>query len=156
MLERKKYYDKILYVKIWKGIGFYMKKGATIKRFVRVKRKKLINSFKYAFCGFKSAFKREQNLKIHIYIMIAVIIMGFLLKISRLEWVMCIFLFVLVISEELINTTLEALVDVVMPEINPKAKFVKDVAASAVLVSAIGAVVIGLIIFLPKIITLFQ
>lgn len=88
--------------------------------------------------------------------MIAVIIMGFLLKISRLEWVMCIFLFVLVISEELINTTLEALVDVVMPEINPKAKFVKDVAASAVLVSAIGAVVIGLIIFLPKIIALFQ
>lgn len=131
-----------------------MKKRATIKRFVRVKRKKLINSFKYAFCGFKSAFKREQNLKIHVLFMILVIIMGFIFKIRKIEWIICILLFVVVISEELINTTLEALVDLVMPEINPKAKFIKDVAASAVLVSAIGAIIIGLIIFLPKIVEL--
>ena len=136
------------------GIRLNMKKRATINRFVRVKRKKLINSFKYAFCGFKSAFKREQNLKIHVLFMILVIIMGFIFKISKIEWIICILLFVVVISEELINTTLEALVDLVMPEINPKAKFIKDVAASAVLVSAIGAIIIGLIIFLPKIVEL--
>ena len=86
--------------------------------------------------------------------MILVIIMGFIFKISKIEWIICILLFVVVISEELINTTLEALVDLVMPEINPKAKFIKDVAASAVLVSAIGAIIIGLIIFLPKIVEL--
>jgi len=133
-----------------------MKNGATIKRFVRVKRKKLINSFKYAISGVKSAYKREQNLKIHILIMILVIIAGIMLEISKMEWIICIILFAIVISEELFNTAIEALVDMVMPEINPKAKFIKDVSASAVLISAICSAIIGIIIFLPKIIELIK
>lgn len=131
-----------------------MRKKKAIKRFVKIKRKKIINSFKYAICGLKSAYQKEQNLKIHILIMILVIIAAIIFRISRIEWIACIILFGLVISSELMNTAVEAMVDVVMPEINPKAKFIKDVAASSVLVSAISSAIIGLIIFVPKIINI--
>ena len=115
------------------------------------KKKRFINSFKYAGEGIKEAFQTEQNLKIHFIIMIIVIIAGFIYKISVTEWIACIILFGLVISLELINTAIETTVDIAMPEKNPKAKRAKDVAAGAVLVSAIMAAVVGLIIFLPKI-----
>ncbi len=119
--------------------------GAKMKE---IKRKKLIDSFRYAICGFKSAYKNEQNIKIHILIMIVVIIAGIILKINKIKWVICIMLFGMVISAELINTAIESLVDIAMPEINPKAKYIKDVAASYVMVIAISAAVIGIILFL--------
>ena len=118
---------------------------------LKKKRKKLRNSFKYAFEGVHRELKEEQNLKIHLLIMVCVIIAGFLLKISAIEWIICIILFGLVISLELINTAIETTVDIAMPEINEKAKYAKDIAAGAVLFSAIIAVIVGLIIFLPKI-----
>ena len=118
---------------------------------LRKKRKKLRNSFKYAFEGIKEAWKTEQNLKIHFVIMILVIIAGFIFKITVAEWFVCLLLFALVISLELINTAIETTVDIAMPEINEKAKFGKDIAAGAVLFSAIISVIVGLIIFLPKI-----
>lgn len=86
--------------------------------------------------------------------MILVIAFGIILKINTMEWIVCLILFALVISEELINTAIEAVVDIVMPEINPKAKLAKDVSASSVLVTAFFAAIIGLIIFVPKIINL--
>ena len=115
-----------------------------------------MNSFKYAFEGILSALKTERNLKIHIYIMIFVIIMGIILKISTIEWCICIILFGLVISLELLNTAIETVVDIAMPEINEKAKKAKDISASAVLVSAIASAVIGFIIFLPKLLNLIK
>ena len=118
---------------------------------IRKKRKKLRNSFKYAFEGIKEAWSTEQNLKIHFIIMLVVIIAGFILKISMIEWIVCLLLFALVISLELINTAIETTVDIAMPEINEKAKYAKDIAAGAVLFSAIISVIVGLIIFLPKI-----
>lgn len=118
------------------------------------KRKKIRNSFKYAFEGVHRELKEEQNLKIHILIMILVIIAGFTLKLSPMEWIICIILFGFVIALELINTAIELTVDLAMPEIHPKAKAAKDIAAAAVLVSATCSVIIGLIIFLPKIINL--
>lgn len=118
------------------------------------KRKKLRNSFKYAFEGVHRELKEEQNLKIHILIMSLVIIAGFTLKLSPMEWIICIILFGFVIALELINTAIELTVDLAMPEIHPKAKAAKDIAAAAVLVSATCSVIIGLIIFLPKIINL--
>ncbi len=119
---------------------------------LKKKRKKLINSFKYAFNGVAEAWKKEQNIKIHILIMIFVIIAGFLLKISIAEWIVCLILFAMVISLELINTAIEITVDIAMPKINEKAKFAKDISAGAVLFSAIISAIIGIIIFLPKII----
>lgn len=113
--------------------------------------KKLINSFKYAFEGINTALKEEKNMKIHIIIMILVIILGIVLKISRIEWIICIILFGFVISLELVNTAIESTVDIITQEKNPKAKIAKDVAAGAVLISSITAAIIGLIIFVPKI-----
>lgn len=121
---------------------------------LKKKRKKLRNSFKYAFKGVHRELKEEQNLKIHILIMILVIIAGFILRISPIEWIICIILFGFVIALELINTAIELTVDLAMPEIHPKAKAAKDIAAAAVLVSAFCSVIVGLIIFLPKIINL--
>lgn len=86
--------------------------------------------------------------------MVLVIISGFIFKISITEWIICIVLFGLVITAELINTAIETTVDIVMPEKNEKAKLAKDIAAGAVLVSAIASAIIGIIIFLPKILNI--
>ena len=115
------------------------------------KSKKLINSFKYAIQGILSSFKTERNMKIHIFIMILVIIAGVILTINKYEWIACILCFAIVISGELFNTAIETVVDMVMPYKNDKAKIAKDIAAGAVLTLAIGAAVIGVIIFVPKI-----
>lgn len=131
-----------------------MKRKKTMKRLVKMKKKKLINSFKYAIDGIQAAYKKEQNLKIHTFIMILVIIAGIIFKINRFEWIVCIILFAFVIGAELMNTAIETLVDVIMPEINPRAKFVKDVCAGSVLAFAIGSAIIGLLIFIPKIINI--
>ena len=115
------------------------------------KEKNIINSFKYAFEGIFTAFKAEKNMKIHFIIMLLVIILGIMLKISRVEWMICIILFGFVISLELVNTAIENTVDLITQEKHPKAKIAKDVAAGAVLIAAITAAIIGLIIFVPKI-----
>lgn len=117
--------------------------------------KKFFRSFKYALEGIFRGIKEEQNMKIHIAIMILVIIFGILLKISKVEWIICIALFGLVISMELINTAIENAVDLITKEKNEQAKIAKDVAAGAVLVSAIASAIIGLIIFVPKVISIF-
>ncbi len=112
--------------------------------------KNLLYSFRYAFQGIYSSFKSERNMKIHIFMMTLVILFGILLKISLLEWFVCIILFTIVIAGELFNTAVETVVDMVSPDINEKAKLAKDVSAGGVLVLAIGASIIGLFIFIPK------
>lgn len=116
------------------------------------KKKNLLKSFKYAFEGIITGIKEEKNMKIHITIMILVIIFGIILKIDKIEWIICIILFGFVISLELVNTAIENTVDLVTLEKMPKAKIAKDVAAGAVLIAAITSAIIGLIIFAPKII----
>ena len=118
------------------------------------KSKNVISSFKYAFQGMFSALKTERNLKIHVTIMILVIIAGIVLKISKIEWIICIILFGLVIGGEMLNSAIETVVDIAMPDINLKAKFAKDAAAGAVLVCAIASAIIGFMIFGPKLIAL--
>lgn len=113
-----------------------------------------LNSFKYAFQGFSSSLKTERNMKIHIVIMLLVIIAGIVLNINKYEWIICIICFALVIGGELFNTAIETAIDIVMPYKNEKAKLAKDISASGVLIFAIGAAIIGLIIFIPKIVIL--
>ena len=125
------------------------------ERKIKVKTKKIINSFKYAFNGIKISFKTERNMKIHILATILVVILGIILKINKTEWSLCTFAVVLVISAELFNTAIETTVDLITQEKNEKAKIIKDISAGAVLVTAIGAAIIGLIIFLPKIWQIF-
>ena len=97
-------------------------KKMSSERKVVEKSKKLINSFKYAIQGILSSFKTERNMKIHIFVMILVIIAGFILKINKYEWIACILCFAVVISGELFNTAIEMVVDMVMPYKNDKAK----------------------------------
>ena len=118
------------------------------------KSKNVISSFKYAFQGMFSALKTERNLKIHVTIMMLVIIAGIVLKISKIEWIICIILFGLVIGGEMLNSAIETVVDIAMPDINSKAKFAKDAAAGAVLVFAIASAIIGFMMFGPKLIAL--
>ncbi len=121
-----------------------------------MKNKSLINSFKYACMGIKSAIKSERNMKIHVLATLIVTALGFILGLDPLEWVACIFSIVIVISSEMLNTALETIVDLVSPNINPLAKKAKDIAAGSVLVMAIGAFLVGLIIFIPKIINILH
>lgn len=126
------------------------------KRKIKVETKKLTNSFKYALEGIKSSFDTERNMKIHIVIMLLVILAGVVLKISVIEWIICIILFGIVIAGELFNTAIETVVDLAMPNKNDKAKLAKDVSAGAVLILAIVSAVIGIIIFVPKILELIR
>lgn len=124
------------------------------KRKLKVKTKKLINSFKYAIEGIIASFKTERNMKLHILAMILVIILGIIVKLNKLEWISCIILFALVIAGELFNTAIETTVDIAMPYRNEKAKLAKDISAGAVLIIAIASLIIGGIIFVPKILAI--
>lgn len=144
--------SNVFYIKVIRNESVLERvKKMSSERKVVEKSKKLINSFKYAIQGILSSFKTERNMKIHIFIMILVIIAGFILKINKYEWIACILCFAVVISGELFNTAIETVVDMVMPYKNDKAKIAKDIAAGAVLTLAIGAAAIGAIIYVPKI-----
>lgn len=119
------------------------------------KRSPLYKSFGYAFQGIWAVIRRERNIRIHLSVMTLVIIAGCIFHISVTEWCICMILFALVISLEMVNTAIEACVDLVTEEKKPGAKLAKDAAAGAVLVSAIFAAVIGLVIFIPKAAALF-
>jgi diacylglycerol kinase len=116
--------------------------------------KKFINSFKYPMSGLRYAYKNEQNLIVDIGMAVLVIIAGIIFKISIAEWAILTITVGLVISLELVNTAIEAVVDLVTENYHPPAKVAKDTSAAAVLVLAIVAMIEGLIIFLPKLINL--
>lgn len=116
---------------------------------------KLRSAFGFAFHGIAQAFRSELNLKIHAVISVCVIIAGFLLHISMGEWIAIVLCIALVIAAELINTAIEKLADIIDLKPNKDIGLVKDMAAGAVLWCAMGAVCIGLLIFVPKIIMLF-
>ena len=105
-------------------------------------------SFKYAFEGIVSALKQEPNLKFHFLAALLVIIISFLLNISKSDWIIIIFLIGFVISVELTNTAIEAVVDHVIQTNHPGAKLAKDISAGAVLIAAVTAAFIGAIIWI--------
>ena len=117
--------------------------------------KRFFNSFGYSLAGLRYAYKYEQSMTIHVFATIIVIIAGILLKISFFEWLICFILFGLVMATELINTSIEAVVDLACPKIHPLAKVAKDTASAAVFVFSVVAALSGLLIFVPKIIALF-
>ena len=118
------------------------------------KEKPLLKTLSYGFNGILYTLKHERNMVIHFLIMILVIIAGIVFKITFVEWGVCFVLFALVLSLELMNTALENVVDLVTEEKKPKAKVAKDASAGAVLVAAIFAVIIGISIFLPRLLNL--
>lgn len=114
--------------------------------------KRLSRSFKAAFEGIASTYKKEQNIKIHTFIAILVIIFGFFLKINYIEWLVCLVLIGFMLMAEFFNTAIEYVVDLASPDIHPLAKAAKDTASAGVLMMAIIAAVTGLVIFVPKLI----
>ena len=117
--------------------------------------KRFLNSFKFAANGFKYAYQNEQNLIIHICVTIVTLLFGFIFKLNNIEWLFVLIMIGLVFCAELINTSIEAVVDLVSPEKHPLAKIAKDTASGAVLSLAVVAFIGGLCIFIPKIWVLF-
>lgn len=113
---------------------------------------KRIKSFYHAFQGIKTALFTQHNMWIHLFITLIVIGSGFALNITATQWNMLVLSIALVLSTEMLNTAFEFLCDALHPEIHPLIKKAKDVAAGAVLLTAIGAATVGLIIFIPYII----
>ncbi|MYC97188.1 MAG: diacylglycerol kinase family protein [Caldilineaceae bacterium SB0661_bin_32] len=107
-------------------------------------------SLAFAIAGMNHALKSQRNLRIHFTVAAAVVIAGLVLRISRTEWAVVVTLIALVIGLELLNTAIEALVDLASPVPHPLAKVAKDTAAGAILVAAVGSAIVGLLVFLPR------
>lgn len=116
--------------------------------------KSQISSFGFAFAGLFYVFRTQRNFRIHIAIALAMSLLGWLLGISLAEWAVFGVTVIVVLAAEMTNTMVEALVDLVSPGYHPLAKVSKDVAAGVVLLTAIGAVVVGLLIFGPRLLVL--
>src|SRR3989344_5278497 len=113
---------------------------------------KIHHSFKFAFNGIVQALRDNRNLRIHVFIGILVFILSFVLGLTKIEKIVVMVMIMLVISAEMINTALEEMTDLITEEHKQEAKAAKDVAAGMVLVTAIGAIIVGIVIFVPYII----
>jgi diacylglycerol kinase len=116
--------------------------------------KSRIGSFKFAFRGLWLLLKNEHNSRIHFVAAIVAVSLGFSLKINLIEWSLLAIVIAIVFIAELLNSSLETLADFVDPEWNEKMMKAKDYSAAAVLISAIISVVVGALIFIPKILDL--
>lgn len=118
--------------------------------------KKRIHSFGFALKGMVTLFKTQPNARIHLIAICGVTVAGYLLKVSTSEWCFIVIAFAMVLAAEAFNTAIEFVVDLTSPDYHPLAGKAKDVAAAAVLITAIGAATIGIIIFLPKLLILLK
>ena len=126
------------------------------KYYYRFRPKLFIQSFCYAFVGVRYAIAHNQNLRIHIVFAISVIILSIFFKVTPFEMGILGIMILLVISAEMINTSIEQMVDLITKEHRQEAKIAKDVAAGMVLMTAVGSIVVGILIFLPHILKLFR
>ena len=116
--------------------------------------RKRIKSFSYAFAGLRVLFREEHNARIHAVAAVLAVAMGFLFRISPMEWIAVAMVIGMVFAAEIINSSIERTADFVKAERDDRKRDIKDLGAAAVLVCAIAAAVVGIIIFLPKIIAL--
>lgn len=110
-----------------------------------------LKSFKYAFNGLWTLVRDEPNSRIHLIVAVVVIFLGFYFHLSSFEWIVIIFSIGLVLFAEFVNTAFENIADFISPRYDVRIKKIKDLAAAGVLVCASVALVIGLIVFLPKV-----
>ena len=111
-----------------------------------------LKALKNSLNGIKNVYAGEKNIRIQTVFAILVIIAGIFLKISLIEWALVFTAIFIVFISEFFNTAIEKVVDMIDENYNEKAKIAKDIAAAAVSISAIFSVIIGVCIFLPKII----
>ena len=112
----------------------------------------IIGSFDFAIQGVKTAIKKEPNFRFHLLAAVLAMAGATILGFSPTEWVVLFFAIALVLILELVNTSLESIVNIVSPQRQEKARVAKDVSAAAVLVAAVAAVLVGVYLFLPKLI----
>ena len=110
---------------------------------------KMLFSFRHAFTGLRFLME-ENNARFHVFFAVIVLSVGFYLKLSAIEWAIIVAQIGLVLVVETLNTAIEKLCDFISPEYHQLIGKVKDLAAAAVLIMSIVAVIVGLIIFLPK------
>jgi undecaprenol kinase len=114
-----------------------------------------IHSFRFALIGLAHSIRRETNFQIELFLGVLALILSAWLSVSTLEWTIIILLIGFVLTTELVNTSFERLSDLQKPRLDPLVKAAKDVSAAAVLVASLTALVIGVIIFLPRLIDVF-
>ena len=117
--------------------------------------KRFLNSIKYSLEGLSYGYRNEQSLILHGFCTILAVILGLIFHITFWEWAVIIISLVIVLAVELLNTAIEATVDLITKEIHPLAKIAKDCGSAAEFVSSLVAVIIGLFVFVPYIIKLF-
>lgn len=110
--------------------------------------------FSFAVKGIIGVLKTERNFRVHLMFLLVAAACGFFFKISAFEWIAVVIVSGMVFTSEMLNTTIEKTIDYLRPEHHPMAAFIKDAAAGAVLICAITAVIIGIIIFLPKLLAI--
>ncbi|MEK7450840.1 MAG: diacylglycerol kinase family protein [Patescibacteria group bacterium] len=116
----------------------------------------LLQSFGYAFEGIFHALKYNQNLRIHFAVGVLVIIASLILHVNSFEMGILGIMILLVISAEMVNSSIEEMVDLISQEHSKEAKIAKDVAAGTVMLTAISSVIVGFLIFFPYVIRLFR
>lgn len=118
--------------------------------------KKWLDGFRYAYDGLKYALSSQRNMKFHFFISFLVLLLALILGLSRIDIMFILLAITLVVLAELFNTAIEKAIDLAMPDIHPLAKIAKDVSAGAVLVSAMFAVVVGMMVFYEPLDRLFR
>ncbi len=116
----------------------------------------LVQSFKYAFSGLFHAFRYSQNLRIHLLVGVIVTLFAVYLGVSHFEMGILGLMILLVMASEMINTSIEEMVDLITIEHRKEARVAKDVAAGMVLLTALGSIIVGILIFTPYILKLFK
>ncbi len=117
--------------------------------------RKILKSFKYSFQGIQIS-NQEHNFRVMLISALVVILLGFILKISYFEWLIFILIITIVLSLEALNTALEKILDYLEPNLSDKIRIIKDSIAGAVAISIFASLIIGLMIFLPKIYIFLQ
>ena len=115
-----------------------------------------VKSARHAVSGFRYAFRHERNFRIECFVAMGVIVLSVLFPLATWERVFLLFMIGWVLGAELINTIVERIVDMLKPRLHPYARVIKDIMASAVLLSSIIAFIIGVLIFSPHVVRLFE
>ncbi len=110
---------------------------------------RFLKSFKYSIDGLVYAYKYEQSMMIHVFVTVCVIAANIIFKVSGFHWLISLLCIGLVLAAELVNTAVEAVVDMITLEEHPLAKIAKDCTSAATFVLAMMALIIGLVIYIP-------
>lgn len=119
-----------------------------------LKDKKRVVGFRYAWAGLKTVVKKESNFQLHLVATMIVVAAGFFFRLSLIEWAVILLTIGLVLITEMINSVIERVMDFIQPGYDERIKEIKDIAAGVVLVTALISIVVGILIFAPKIIQL--